>query len=347
MNQLSRRAILLLYLLLSSQVIASTNNGDIESFLDFKNKNFSSLPGVINKSNQLYIWESPQHLISHSIYGMVHPISTTIRSIHRTADKLIFDATYTTDKYSRRANLEPPHKNKKKFLALAGCSFVFGIGLNDQETLNHFINKDNFPSYAFNYGVAGGSINNFLARLIYEDNLEGQLNFETGDLVYVYINDHISRVVGAWPNLWTFESPYFKKNEKSELEYAGSISENMSWIRKKIVNNAESLPSFLKEKRFIPRITSSDYDYYCELLKDVDRRWRTKKNAGRFVVAFHPLIGVDEKILSCLKENNTEFFTSKIQIDHKSHTIPIDGHPTANLNQMFAREILDFLSKSK
>ena len=52
-------------------------------------------------------------------------------------DQRVFSATYHTDKFGRRTLRNPPSpgRPKKEFLAIFGASTVFGMGLEDQDTL--------------------------------------------------------------------------------------------------------------------------------------------------------------------------------------------------------------------
>lgn len=317
---------------------------EADRFGDVNNLDFLS-PNVMNQGDGVYSWEKPSRKIMHPKFGMVTRPSSKVRSIKRTKDKIIYDVVYTTDQYSRRINLIPIQKSHKKFLFLGGCSFTHGIGLNDSETLNHYINASHTDYYAFNYAIGGGAINNLLARMIDEENFKDQLPFSSGDFAFIYIDSHVTRVVGAWPSVWSFSAPYFKKTETGVLEFAGTIEENMSWIRKKIVKNADLLPTFLKKNRYIPRITSTDYKYFCDLVVGAREVWKRKISSGRFVFIFHPMTHVDEKIVTCLEKNNIEHFAPRVDDYHSKYAISMDGHPNGELNKVLSTKILEYLAK--
>jgi hypothetical protein len=311
-------------------------------FADMSNDQFKEVEHV-KQQGEVWHWQYPHHYTPHVLYGYLPKANATIRSIARTNSVLVYDSIHSIDKFNRRVNLLKP-QFKEKFLILAGCSFTYGTGLNDNQTLNHFINETSEKYYAYNYGVGGSSINLLLARLVLEKDLKSQLEFETGDLVYVFIHDHIARSVGSWPNLWIRSTPYFKKNATGKLEFNGSIEKNDSWFRKVLIDSVEFFPDFLKRNRVIPSLSSSDYDYFCSLVKVVNKLWQTQYQNGRFVFAFHPSQERDEKIIKCLEDNKIRFFHARPNDYAAGYEIPVDHHPNERMNRFFSQRILEFLN---
>lgn len=317
-----------------------------KEFKDLNNPNFQSLPRVRSRGEGVYALQYPDPLIFRPRLGLVQNPATQVRTIHRTQTELIYDRLYTTDKYSRRINLTPPGPAHKKVLVLAGDSFTFGDGLDDADALHNLLNLLDSPSYALNYGQSGGSLNVFLGRLLFSENSREELLFDEGDLIYIYLDFHVARAVGTWPHDWTFMSPYFKKNQKNEMEYAGSIYENMSWLRKLMVNNADLLPEALKRNRFIPRITNGDYEYFCDLVEATKLTWMKRVKKGRFIFMFHPFVKIDERIISCLDQKKIQHAKLTITGDATQFSIPIDRHPSAYFNRLFAADLVEFLKKN-
>ncbi len=313
-----------------------------DAFSDLRNPNFSHGEFVFARG-EIFRWQYPMQYKPNVNYGYLHRANESVRDIARTQEQLLYDSIYTTDSYSRRINLTKP-KGKEFFLILGGCSFVFGAGLNDNQTLNHFINEAQSKYYAYNYGVSGSSINLLLARLHHEQAFNSQLEFESGDLVYTFISDHVPRAVGAWPTAKS--TPYFRKNTKGRMEFAGSIEKNFSFFRRILIDSVPFFPEALKINRFIPRVNSSDYEYFCSLIKETNETWKEKHKKGRFVFAFHPFQETDEKIVACLEANKILYFHPKITDFSGRYDIPVDHHPNDRMNKFYAAQILEFLNKS-
>ncbi len=295
--------------------------------------------------DDLFQWESPSRGITIPKLGQIPRHSSKIHSIKRTKSKIIFNTTYTNDNHGRRLSLINPSAKQSSSVLLAGCSFVYGDGIPDHETLHHYFNLEGSSLFAINYGVSGGSINNTLARLTLQEDFSSQLPLPPRHLVYIYIPTHISRIAGTWPSTWTLENPFFKKNKKDEMIFAGSISDNMSWIRKKALEQAKHLPDSISQDRYIPRVTSYEKNYFCDLVKATEASWKKLSPAGSFIFMYHPLVEPEPWLDECLGKRGINSVRLDIDGDRSTFQIPGDRHPTGALNQLFAKKLVEYFNK--
>ena len=84
--------------------------------------------------------------------------------------KVLYDVVYTTDHFGlrvaphdlRSARVDP---NARRALFF-GCSFTFGVGVNDNETIPFIFEKNSHGKYlAYNFGIPGGGPHQMLALL--------------------------------------------------------------------------------------------------------------------------------------------------------------------------------------
>lgn len=337
--------VLILVPLRSQALDESQLNPEAFFFSDLKSETFHEVSGALKIGDDLFYWEYPSRLITLPNVGQIPRPASKIHAIKRSRSKIIFNRIYTNDEYGRRISLINPSAKQSSSVLFAGCSFVYGDGIPDHETLHHFFNSLESSYYAVNYGISGGAINNILAQLMLQENFSSQLPVPPLHLVYIYIPSHVSRVAGTWPSTWSLVNPFFIKNKKDEMTFAGSIFENTSWLRRRALELAELLPDWVRRDRFIPRITSYEQDYFCDLVKATEAFWKKQSPDGRFVFMYHPTVSPEPWLDNCLNKRGISSVKFDIDGDQSNFEIPGDGHPTGVLNQLFAKKLVEYLSK--
>ena len=83
--------------------------------------------------------------------------NTKVNSIRKDDNEAIYNIIYTIDEFGNR--FCKSNKNAKVTYVFMGCSMVFGIGLEDDETLPYYFSKIlNFNSNVINIGYPEGAI---------------------------------------------------------------------------------------------------------------------------------------------------------------------------------------------
>ena len=97
--------------------------------------------------------------------------------------------------------------NTNECIVFFGGSIIFGQSLNDDETLPHYVSKKlNGKKKVFNFAFNGYGPHQFLSKI--QNNYLDELKTCTKlDFIYLYINDHIGRVVGK--RSWGDKSPRY------------------------------------------------------------------------------------------------------------------------------------------
>ncbi len=115
------------------------------------------------------------------------------------------------------------NKSSNRFAFFFGGSFVFGEGVNDNETLPSFFARMNKEIMVRNYGFHGYGTHQSLVALrevILKDSIV--VDGAHGDFYYLFIPDHINRVIGN--ARWDTKGPYYYLNE-GNLQHGGTIED--------------------------------------------------------------------------------------------------------------------------
>jgi hypothetical protein len=298
-----------------------------------------------------YVWqsESAPAQVSDRTLGFKNNPSTYGRRIMKNPQgRLSFDSTYSIDQYGRRMHVEKRQRFCKKFIATFGCSFTFGYGLNEDETISYYLNTiSESPFCVYNYGTSGTGTN-YVAAIIKNTDFAVQIPEKKGTFIYVFMDEHIRRSVGLHPGTYyQRKTPYFEKNEKGELVSKGSINQ-MRPVFLGVLRYFEKFfgDNILKDRVF-PSRSAKDIQYVCDLLIDIEKKIKLSYAGSSFVVYMHSYFPTDPEILSCLKENKIEYIEGLQIADRNEYTIPYHGHPNAKWNKIIAEEIFKYLESKE
>lgn len=119
--------------------------------------------------------------------------------------------------YDFRGNIYPEKPTNKAPIAMVGCSYTYGLGLDDNDVPAAMISKET-GRIVYNAGVNGGSPREIL-YILRNDDLRSKLFDNRTDIeyvIYTYISHHLYRLYKDI-RPYTY-SPYFRV-KNSELEY--------------------------------------------------------------------------------------------------------------------------------
>lgn len=123
---------------------------------------------------------------------------------------ITYDSIFiSVDSLSRRITPKTDSLPRVNFAVFLGCSFTYGDGVSDMQTLPFYFQKytSNFTSY--NYGYLAYSPLHMLARLEYYP-LRKAVKEKDGVGIYTMIDDHLDRVIPAirWIDMTNGKFPY-------------------------------------------------------------------------------------------------------------------------------------------
>jgi hypothetical protein len=134
-------------------------------------------------------WVSPRKLI-----GMREPLPAekTITERARVGEHQIIQAHYTLSPDLIRKSTDRPMRSTNKNILLLGCSFAFGQGVSDEETITAFLAKDFADYNVYNLGVPGGGLTSVLNDIYYKNRIAA-VPKTGGAAIYIFFKDHFRR----------------------------------------------------------------------------------------------------------------------------------------------------------
>ncbi|MFA7073681.1 MAG: hypothetical protein WC234_00665 [Endomicrobiaceae bacterium] len=248
---------------------------------------------------------------------------------------LVYDVQYTV--YPNYFRYTKGDFNSESNYVFLGCSFVFGIGLKDNETLPYCFSKlMDFQSNVLNCGVSGQGTTtalNILNNNIVDKFVKKNSKFD--HFYYYFVDDHIKRN-------FTVESD---SSCIDSCRYCGG-----RWIRnKQPLGKIKILfsKSYIFRKIFLPLIDKylqSFYeDYLIEDFKKMDKIVREKYNSKLTIVIWPKFRGYIDKIL--MSGLDVIILPEYFSYDDLGYKIKYDGHPSEKANKETAEILYNHKNK--
>lgn len=263
----------------------------------------------------------------------------------------VFDVAYNTDETgNRRSVYEAPVRDR--YLAFLGCSFVFGFGLEDAETLPSLAAARAPHHRPYNYGTFRYGPNQLL-RLVRSGRLEHELRESEGDVVYVLIDCHVHRAIGQvnlgnWAEIG--ENPCYRFGEGDALVDEGTFGERFPvrfWLARQL---SWSRLALVADPMFPMRPGDDDVRVAARMIDEIGREVRARLPGARFRVLVHPdptrgLLGdgpYTGAIVAELEARSVPVldYRGLYDVDDPRHTIRADGHPSAQANAEIADRLV-------
>ena len=315
---------------------------EVERFLDFGSQDYRKVARFCSKhaGQEVCEWQYPPEMMKDADLGYRPRPLAEVRHIARTERGLIYDAVYHFDEFGRRVAPVDAPENRDKFLLLYGCSYTYGNGLNDDQTLNYHLGRELKDFHPYNYAIGASGPNSMLA-LIQEDRFRNEIPQKRGVFIYVFLEgSHVNRAVGKPPSIsWIADTPYYDR-KGDELVRRGSL------ITGRPVQSIFYLALFKTLKLLRGQAdeelmghTDEDYEYACALVRKSRDTFLEQYPGSRFIVYNHPIgLPLDERSKRCFETHGIEYYQGKI--DHvPGLTIPGDGHPTAKATALVADDL--------
>lgn len=315
------------------------------SFLVFKNPNYKILLGQNeDKASKIYLGEgSYEYIDFKSLMDENTFIKRKVKVRHSLVIKnyKLFDVEYKTDIYGRR--FMPLASKSNQFLIVSGCSFVFGLGLDAENSLPYKL-QEKLPGYkVYNYGIPGAGTNHILAK-IESNTFHKEVQEKSGIFIYVFIDGHIPRTMGSLGPIVKESAPYYKwkNNEPIRDGTFGSAEPAWTWLRTTILQSWLSQVIGIEHYNYIP---TSSIQKTCKMIKKAQIEFNKQYPSSRFLVFFHPAeANTYKKLGPCLNSEKVDYLVANYE--HNSDLqIPYDLHPNTEGNAKTAGSISDSISK--
>ncbi len=223
-----------------------------------------------------------------------------------------------------------------------GCSFMFGEGLNDDETIPFFVGKHLDSTHVKNFGFHGYGIHNALAIM--------QSNFNTNGSINVLLTAPWHATRSACKERSTFGSPkyVFDGDKVTKNGICGDASNSlMSEILSR--SNIYKIIAPIRSTA-----VNKDFELYLRLVEEMFEKSRS--NNQTFLVAFIKVEKdyfarsdyTNEMIFSALSKTSDAIIDVTLantaeDIDPSLYIHSLDRHPSAKANAERANAIIELL----
>jgi len=238
-------------------------------------------------------------------------------------------------------------------LVFLGCSFTFGEGLSDQQSLAYLTGEQNELN-SVNLGCTGYGLHQvyqlYLNKYLNEDN-------QHRTFVYSFLYDHILRANGIYE--WNQQGPYFVVKGDSIVNM-GPLANQQNLSSNKFIHYVSLFGSLrflnkilthLAQKNRLNSLTTEKYENTLAVLRQMARL--IEKSGGQLIVLDWDINNWANVELSNLPyqliEKNLDQLTSPsvriirisslTDIHDADNFIPGDGHPSAWMNYKISNHL--------
>lgn len=273
--------------------------------------------------------------------------------------KKCYNVVYTNTKDSIRYN--PVINQTDKKAMLFGCSFTYGTGIEDEETLAaNLASQDSSRNY-LNFGQEGWGIQQMLINLEVRAN-QNEFLKETitqSDIgIYFYLEDHIYRLLGKNHLVsyhWGTEFPFYDIDVKKQIvKLDGKLGDQLGALKKwtyfpvhiSLLYKTIYFKFFYKGPEPLKEI---DYEKAALAIKHSKDLFLKNNPTKKFLVVLFPNTDNTNngKIKPYLEKQNLEILDLSQLIDKQSRGDHIickdDNHPNNRLNKMVSKKIFEIL----
>ena len=275
--------------------------------------------------------------------GLLRLPRSSWKSLKKIGDKVIWDATYTIDRFYRR---ETPGESQKKgadrFLLLFGDSCIFGAGVDQDQTLAAALGKRLPRHRVYNYGILGLFPGEMLERIRLIPGPPEILG-RKGTLLYFYFGYHIRRNMGTLSTLNRNRGkPYYFENKKGEIVAERTLSQQRPFW----TFLAGLVPNIIEYFNidWPTQPSDADFRFQTKLLQQLQENSR-RLGCDRFYVVLYPHFAAEQyrSFIPYLERANIRYIDfshwNMSSLTHGPAWIPYDDHPTAETNQILAQAL--------
>jgi hypothetical protein len=285
-------------------------------------------------------WSDRYHYVWDDELGIVLPHNVAARARKLTNDHLDYDVTYTIDANGHRATTGSHDPDADNVIFL-GCSFTFGQGLNDDQTLpQQFSTITGQRFNVINFGVPTYGLHQ-VTRILELGLPESFLKRGKRFIVYSAIADHARRAAAMYN--WAARGPAYRVDSDGTATYRGNIY--APWTG--YIITAASRSAFLSHYVLDPLLSGINFDpvpLYIALVKKAAALSHEKYHA-QFIMVFWDDVEPYEPSARIQAELDkakipyvrvSSIIPDFLQKDSSYRVSPYDQHPNPLANRLIA-----------
>lgn len=256
--------------------------GVFETYLWLKNKKAEGKTSVAMKSDERYHW------VRHPILGYAPQKGKKFTFNIYKGDKILRSIIYTID--SNGLRISPPYrKEASECILFFVCSFTFGEGVSDEETLPYRVGIETGGRYQiYNFGYHGYGPHQMLA-MVESGMVDDIIKCSPKYIIYQALFYHIERSAGLVS--WDKYGPRYVLNENGEAIFKGHFDDNKIVIPERLQN--QLLKSLIMKKIWSKYfaikhrpINNRDIDLFVAIVDKSKKLFESKYKGSQFHVIF-------------------------------------------------------------
>lgn len=275
--------------------------------------------------------------------------STDVLCRLKVDDTTVWDVHYSTDEFGRRTTINP-NSDADRYAVFFGCSFLFGEGANDEQTIPSQFAAAAPQYHAYNYGVPGYGTQQMLAKLE-ENNIAQEILEKRGTVFYLYLEDvHEPRVIGDMQltNSFAWNYPYYDFTGSGEIKRFGNFTTGRPILSKVYWLLGQS--QFMKYANLnFPKPNEEHFRLTAAIIEKSSTLCREQLGCDKFYVVCFPHQSPHRRLLPYLAAAGIEY------LDYAQLFNPCaggffhdgDGHPTPKANRLLAEAIVSNLQETQ
>ena len=269
-----------------------------------------------------------------------------VSSTKKQGHEVIYDVVYTIDSYQRRAIPVDDTAERDRFALFFGGSFVFGEGVNDDQTLPYHLGRL-APTYRpYNYGFSGYGPQQMLA-VLQSDQLDNEVAESDGLAIYTFIDAHVERAIGSMYvyNAWGDQMPYYALDWRGNLVRRGNfttgrpmLSAIYGWLGHSEIAKYfnVNIPGELQDRH---------YAHAVRIIAEARDTFQARYGGNQFYVVIYPDEGdYFEDMEAHFKAAGLKVlnYDERMQIEKDPElSLTGDGHPTGKAHEIVAGWIVE------
>lgn len=286
-------------------------------------------------------------------YGAHPNIRATSKRAWR--GKPVYDVTYTIGADGWRVT--PPANSplgKNLFLALFGCSFAYGEGVEDDQTLAADLERKVPRITAGNFAFHGYGPQQMLT-ILETEKLSTPDRPRQAIALFLYIDGHISRLTGGYAETtaWAHHMPYYILDGQNEAERHGNFTSGRPL--RALLNAVLARSALVRAFKFSPDRLFPENGY--KLAAAVFRKACGKfgeqfDSQGCYVVLYPDARDGRQNLIPELQRAGVDYLDyvdlfARPDVDIEKTKLNGDGHPSPYAFSLIAQELIKDLKLSR
>jgi hypothetical protein len=231
-------------------------------------------------------------------------------------------------------------------MMMGGCSFTFGTGVSDKETLPNQVAMQNPDYNVVNLGLQGGGLNDALYQLeAHPEVLRSISPSQEKIYVYTFIVDQIERYFcrlscHSRAGHWILRKPKYEEEGDHVVRTGFFADQKIKDFFLAPIANSKTV-QFLGLD-WPPRFTDSHFEEFATGMKTLDNKVGELVGPHKFVVLIYPsdFSDANDKVVAALKKKNIQvLYESGLDLyglTGGKAFFPLDLHPTPYTNAVLA-----------